>query len=149
MALTLIVGGLVTSYIVFTVKFNQRTEAAYERDEQFTALREEITSWFSFADSSDYDIIIAEDGGVSVSSGTGEDSSITYSDGTVTFIYPIVNGIKKDAKTITCDYVTDIKFYKYDNPQSAAAETSESGELRFTIQTKISGGLYACEIFCK
>lgn len=182
MALSLLVVGLVTSYIIFANGFTKRSEAAYERVEQFTRLREEIDTWFSFADNKNYDIIISgtevADAAVplvqlkyrSESGATNgevkyipaDDSESTKTCGIymttandtsiVTFYYPE----KGKSSTVTCKYITDINFYKYDN-NTQSGETDGAGNeggsavssgdyaLRFTIKTIINEGVYACE----
>ncbi len=161
MALSLLVVGLVTSYIIFSNRFTSRSEAAYERVEQFTRLREEIDTWFSFADSGNYVIIINNQDGADNQDGATEPSTlvsfknseenseigsitIATADGVsvVTFKYP--ENSDKNPATVSCKYISDIKFYKYEE-NSQAATSLDSYALRFTIETKINKDVYACE----
>lgn len=167
MALSLLVVGLVTSYIIFANRFNARNEAAYQRAEQFSRLREEIDTWFSFADSSNYDIILNDSdsnslllvylkakGGDGPACDEEEGSyygiSVDRSEGfSVTFRYPEIEGASRTTVTVSCSYISDIKFYEYGEGADNGASADAEGEsvLRFTLETTIQQGVYACEFF--
>lgn len=170
MALSALVVGLVTSYIIFANKFAARTQASSERIEQFTALREEIDMWFSYADRNEYDIVITNHSttvnGTSVPEGcvvvvvdnTGVPVGYIqlYSDNDsgklVRFVDVLETRYVLPGKTISCPYIKDIVFYKCEgeNDTETNTETNTEGAaaLRFTIKTNVNTGLYACEFIC-
>lgn len=145
MSLSLLAVGLIVCFIVFTVKLNARTQAAVERGEQFTRLREQIDIWFSSADKNGYTI---ELGGNDYAAAVYEDDSfelagyIAVGNGCVSFDY----GLNGEAETVFCNAIRGIAFYEYGNDIGERADAVVA--LRFTVRTFVNGGLYACEFLC-
>ncbi|MGN1067029.1 MAG: type II secretion system protein [Candidatus Fimimonas sp.] len=159
MAISLIVVGLVTSYIIFAEKFNQRSKEAFERVEQFAALRKEIDDWFSFADSSQFDIAL-NDGtndelplvylqdalGNVAKNAEGKCYGISLAQGQtagLVFNFPPCEGVSRGEGTVFCKYLSSVRFSLFDAGSEIAAD--EASVLRFTVCTTIKQGVYACE----
>lgn len=142
MALSLLVAGLVTSYILFATRFNARGQAAYARVEQAATLRREIDTWFSFADSAGGDITVQE-GAVSVTV-EGVAYGISWSEGAAEFTYPPCGAFARAALRVPCSDIAGLAFYAEGDNTSAIAGENEG--LRFTVQAPLGGELYACEL---
>lgn len=164
MVLSCLIVGLVTSYVVFTGNLTERSRAAYERAEQYARLRQEIDKWFSYVDNADYETVINDGSaemplvflkseGIEASDGGGNYYGITQTvlDETsiVTFNYPANAENAPITVAISCKYLTEIKFYNFDTGGTDATPDAGGYAFRFTIQTKINRGLYACEFICQ
>ncbi len=163
MAISAIVVGLVTSYIIFAQKFNQRSQMAHERVEQFAMLRRQIDDWFSFADSSGYEIAIntendsslplvylkdADGNAVKIQNETNSICGISLvqsQSAGLTFCFPPIGDTVRADLTIYCKYITNVKFTEFDINADVGATLESQSALRFTISTAIQKGVYACE----
>ena len=137
-ALFALVGGMVTSFIVFMGNYSRTSERQSQRVSELTQLLGELDTWFSFADSSQSALEFPEQGDVLVRAGDMSLSS-TRGEGQSEFTFDY-GGERTQTLTFENEYI--LHFY-------TEGQVSVSGEnvlIRFTLSMRVQGGAYACEV---
>lgn len=139
MGLTLLIGGMVTTFILFMNSYNVKNERLTQQAQDLSVLREETDKWFSYADGGEIDL--SEVQNRIVQAGTMYISYESRENGCgFTFFYG-----EGDEKNRTCSFgsVYTLKIY---SEESEGAESS-SVLLRFTVRLRVSDKMYACEVY--
>lgn len=135
LALVLLVGAMVASFLAFMNGFNERNAQTSLRVRELTMLREQTDMWFSYADSAGYAPSFTEGG---VSAGNMYIACERAEDGSrFTFAY---GGVRED---IVLELENAYEMYFY---EEGTAEADEAALLRFTVRLRVSGRAYACEV---
>ena len=139
-ALLTLVGGMVTSFIIFMSNYSNTSERQAQRVSDLTEIRAQTDAWFSYADSSGLPVTLG--GNAVVSAG---DMSITVSqqeDGCIfTFSYSTTESERTQTLTFENSYTMRIF------AEGTAAGENTDALIRFTVQMRVQGGVFACEVY--
>lgn len=140
-ALFALVGGMVTSFIIFMSNYSNTGERQAQRVSDLTEIRAQTDKWFSYADASGIAVTFGDGGNAAARAG---DMSITVTqqeDG-CTFVFDYGTSESERTQTLTFENSYTMRIYA-----AAAATAENTGSLiRFTVQMRVQGGLYVCEI---
>ena len=149
LALFAVVAAMVSSFVAFMIRFNERSEQAYDRTEQLVALRKELDDWFSYTDGEALTFTSGPSGTSIRSGGSGGTASFSFSEGNAVFVYPSaqdgLTGAKTGTVTIVCPRVKQILV----SAAETGGDAGESGEdeLRFYVRRMISAEEYLCVVY--
>ena len=149
-ALFALVAGLVLSFVLSIVSFNRQSQNNTAHATAALAFRKQVDYWFSYFDTSDYEIEITVNGSglVKVTATKDESESEIYTirhiGADVTFTYPET----EEANSVTVSFPETVQVYfaKYDGAESGKQQDADRKELRFTIDGKVSGNTYLCVV---
>ena len=138
-ALFALVGGMVTSFIIFMSNYSNTGERQAQRVSELTELRAQTDAWFSYADSSGSPVTL---GGNAAARAGGMSITVTQQEDGCTFVFDYGTSESERTQTLTFENSYTMRIYA-----AAAATAENTGSLiRFTVQMRVQGGLYVCEI---
>ena len=141
MALVLLIGGVVATFVLFMNNYSAKNERLAQQAQELAIIREETDKWFSYADGEGADIVLSgNDGGVLASAG-GMVLSCTREEGGCRFEFFYKNDDQKNSVRTFGNAYT-LKIYAQESGNSG----DSSALLRFTVRTAVSGGVYVCEV---
>ena len=139
-ALFALVGGMVTSFIIFMSNYSNNSERQAQRVSDLTELRAQTDAWFSYADSSDSPVTL---GGNAAARAGDMSITVTQREDGCTFVFDYGTSESERTQTLTFENSYTMRIFA-DN--TATAENTGS-LIRFTVQMRVQGGLYVCEIY--
>ena len=139
-ALFALVGGMVTSFIIFMSNYSNTGERQAQRVSDLTELRAQTEAWFSYADSSGSPVTL---GGNAVASAGGMSITVSQQEDGCTFVFDYGTSESERTQTLNFENSYTMRIFA-DN--TATAENTDA-LIRFTVQMRVQGGVYVCEIY--
>lgn len=139
-ALFALVGGMVTSFIVFMSNYSSNSERQAQRVSDLTEIRAQTDEWFSYADASGAGVVL---GGNAVASAGDMSITVTRQEGGCTFAFRY--GAEPESRVETLAFENNYTMRIFEG--SASADGNSDALIRFTVQLRVQNAVYACEVY--
>lgn len=159
LALFVLIGGMVSTFLVFMNAYSAKNAKTSRMVSELTSIRTETDRWFSFADASGIAVTfdpraaggeafaftadsLVKAGESVVVAACGEMTvTLTGSEKGCSVLYFYGEGNPKN-RTLTAENAYGLLFYT----ESSPTVSSSAAKIRFTIDLRVQGKVYACEV---
>ena len=139
-ALFALVGGMVTSFIIFMSNYSNTGERQAQRVSDLTEIRAQTDAWFSYADSSGSPVTL---GGNAVASAGGMSIIVSQQEDGCTFVFDYGTTEEERTQTLNFENIYTMRIFA----DNTAADGNTDALIRFTVQMRVQSGVYVCEIY--
>ena len=140
-ALFALVGGMVTSFIIFMSNYSNTSERQAQRVSDLTEIRAQTDKWFSYADASG--IAVTFGGGNFVASAGDMSITVSQQEDGCTFVFDYGTSESERTQTLTFENIYTMRIFA----EGTAADENSDALIRFTVQMRVQNVVCACEIY--